>query len=95
LYTGGRHLKYQNAKTVLPDELLKEIQKYVQGEMVYIPKPDGIRKGWGEKTGNKEYLRSRNYEIKAKFREGSSIDQLTAVFCLSYDSIKKIVYSNR
>lgn len=49
--------------------------------------------GWGEKSGTREYLRKRNMEIRARFRAGSPIDQLTEVFCLSYDSIKKIVYS--
>lgn len=86
-------MKYKRAEDILPEALLKEIQKYAKGEMVYIPSPEGIRKGWGENTGNKAYLQSRNSEIRSLFCEGSSIDHLTEVFCLSYDSIKKIVYS--
>ena len=57
------------------------------------PSADGMREGWGEKSGTREYLRKRNMEIRARFRAGSPIDRLTEVFCLSYDSIKKIVYS--
>ena len=86
-------MKYKKADEVFPEKLLKELQKYVRGEMVYIPSPEGSRKGWGENSGSRVYLQSRNLEIKLQFREGLSIDQLTAAFCLSYDSIKKIVYA--
>lgn len=88
-------MKYIKADVIFPEDLLKEIQKYVQGEMVYIPNAEGIRKRWGESSGNRAYLMDRNKEIRLKFREGLSIDQLSTLFCLSYDSIKKIVYANR
>lgn len=86
-------MKYKKADKVLPDKLLREIQKYVSGEMLYIPRPDGMRKGWGENSGSRIQLKSRNMDIKAKFNAGATIDQLTDIYCLSYDSIKKIVYS--
>ncbi|MBS4220099.1 hypothetical protein KHA96_17440 [Bacillus sp. FJAT-49711] len=88
-------MKYIKAQAVFPKELLKEIQKYVQGEMVYIPNPDGVRKQWGEDSGYREFLRQRNATIRQRFSEGSTIDQLTIQYSLSYDSIKKIVYSKR
>ena len=31
-------MKYTQASHVLPDELIKEIQKYVEGEVLYIQK---------------------------------------------------------
>lgn len=31
-------MKYVKATTILPEELLVEIQKYVQGRTIYIPK---------------------------------------------------------
>lgn len=31
-------MRYRNANHVLPDELLKEVQKYASGEAIYIPK---------------------------------------------------------
>ncbi|CAN7504946.1 CD3324 family protein [Paenibacillus sp. LjRoot153] len=86
-------MKYISAETVLPDDLLKEIQKYVQGRMVYIPNSEGSRKKWGEKSGNRNYLNLRNVQIREKFNEGATIDQLSELFSLSHDSIKKIVYS--
>ena len=30
-------MKYGNAKVILPDALVKELQKYVQGEYIYVP----------------------------------------------------------
>ena len=86
-------MKYKKAEEIFPERLLKEIQKYAGGEMVYIPSPEGVRKAWGENSGSRAYLKTRNLEIKSRFHQGLSIDRLTAEFCLSYDSIKKIVYS--
>lgn len=86
-------MKYKKAQEIFPERLLKEIQTYVSGEMIYIPSHKGVRKGWGEKSGSREQLQMRNREIKLRFREGLSIEQLAALFCLSCDSIKKIVYS--
>ncbi|ANA82085.1 hypothetical protein PVOR_13804 [Paenibacillus vortex V453] len=86
-------MKYINADIILPEELLKEVQKYVQGGMVYIPKPEGLRKKWGENSGSRVYLKTRNLEIRQKFASGTTIDELSSQFCLSCDSIKKIVYT--
>ena len=36
----GVNMKYKNAVAVLPTELIEEIQKYIQGEFLYIPKKD-------------------------------------------------------
>lgn len=85
-------MKYTNADNVIPEHLLKELQKYIQGEMIYIPKPEGTRKQWGS-SGSRERLKIRNNEILDKFQTGKSIYQLGEEFCLSMDSIKKIVYS--
>jgi len=88
-------MKYKKADEIFPEELLKEIQKYIKGEMVYIPSPESGHRRWGENSGGREYLQRRNLEIKLRFQKGLSIEQLTTVFCLSYDSIKKIVYSKQ
>lgn len=91
----GVGMKYFKADMILPEELLKEIQKYIRGGLVYIPQPDGVRKGWGECSGSRIYLNQRNKDIRENFRKGYTIDQLCDKFCLSYDSIKKIIYSNK
>ncbi|CAM4227790.1 CD3324 family protein [Lederbergia lenta] len=88
-------MKPIKAHSIFPEDLLKEIQKHVQGELVYIPKAEGDRKKWGEKSGYKETLSRRNDEIYRKFRDGATINELMELYFLSYDSIKKIVYSKK
>ncbi|MEK4250509.1 CD3324 family protein [Paenibacillus sp. FSL W7-1287] len=87
-------MKYVRGNVIFPENLLKEIQEYIQGEFVYIPQKDGARKLWGEKSGQREQLARRNKEIREKFKIGQSIDRLSKSYHLSHDTIKKIVYSN-
>lgn len=86
-------MKYVNAIEVIPEELLLEIQKYVSGDLIYIPKVENKRKSWGEVSGIRKEIASRNTEIKEKFRDGSTINQLVSEYCLAYETIKKIVYT--
>ncbi|WP_058301527.1 CD3324 family protein [Gorillibacterium timonense] len=86
-------MKYVSASDVLPDDLLLEIQKYVQGQILYIPSPS--RKKWGQKSGQRKFLLKRNTEIRQLFQQGMALDQLSSSFCLSHDSIKKIVYRTK
>lgn len=87
-------MKYVSASEILPEPLLREVQKYIQGSVLYIPSPQGSRKKWGEQSGYRELLQQRNVEIKAMFHRGVTLDQLSDSFCLSEDSIKKIVYKS-
>lgn len=86
-------MKYVNADIIFPEELLKEIQKYIHGSMVYIPTPEGQRKKWGENSGSRKHLSLRNETIRQQYIDGVTIDELSDQFCLSIDSIKKIIYS--
>jgi len=86
-------MRYVKAETILPDSLLKEIQKYIQGEYVYIPSETITRKRWGEKSGTREHIRTRNEEIRNKHKSGYAIIDLAEEFFLSIESIKKIVYA--
>lgn len=85
-------MNYVNAENILPEHLVKELQQYVQGGFLYIPSQPEKRKRWGEKSGYRDYIRRRNLEIQGKHREGFSKDDLAEEFCLSIDSIKKIIY---
>ena len=38
-------MKYVNASEILPKELISEIQKYVEGNIIYIPNKEGKRVG--------------------------------------------------
>ena len=84
-------MKYRNASEVLPDPLLKELQKYAGGEALYIPAPGG-RKAWGEGSGSRRYYAQRNEEIRQKFRRGVKADALAEEYGLSCERIRKIIY---
>ena len=83
-------MKYKNAQDILPDHLLKELQQYISGETLYIPSRQE-KKPWGESSGAREYYKKRNTEIRAKHREGQSLEALAAQYHLSTDSIRKIL----
>lgn len=83
-------MKYRNAQDILPDKLLKELQKYAAGETLYVPGTD-TKKSWGEASGARSYYKQRNEEIRRKYREGSTMEDLAQEYGLSVDSIRKIV----
>lgn len=85
-------MKYCNAEEVLPLHLLAEIQRYVQGVQIYVPKCTGSRLGWGERNGQKTQLFQRNKQIRGEFRGGVTIEELMCRHHLGYESIRKIVY---
>jgi Mor family transcriptional regulator len=86
-------MNYLRADLILPDELLSEIQKYVQDGLIYIPKPRNLHKKWGEASGTREFIHQRNKEIKDKFQNSSCIEQLAQEYYLSIETIKRIVYT--
>lgn len=87
-------MKYLNASEILPDELLSEIQKYTQGEVIYIPRKQERRK-WGEGTGSRSYYTERNLEITRLYREEKiSLQNLADKFHLSIESIRKIIFKS-
>lgn len=88
-------MKYINANKVLPEKLIVEIQKYVQGETLYIPKRETEYRKWGTSSGGRRLLDCRNAEIRNSFVSGSSIQQLAKEYYLSNETIKKIVYSQK
>ena len=84
-------MKYRNAAHILPDELLREVQKYTEGEAIYIPKKDDKQK-WGEGSGARKYYEDRNRKIRDEYATGKSIDEMADKYNLSVDSIRRIVY---
>lgn len=87
-------MKYTRADLVLPNELLKELQKYVQDGLIYIPKPKALHKKWGETSGSRKLVEDRNAEIKQKFQDGYCMEQLSNEYFLSTETIRKIVYKH-
>ena len=84
---------YVNAKEVLPDSLLSELQKHIQGKLIYIPKSADNRAQWGELNGTREMFEKRNQQIANLYQKGQSIEGLMERFHLSEESIRKIITS--
>jgi len=84
-------MKYINAAEILPEKLLKELQTYIEGEVLYIPKASA-KKQWGTATGSRLFYRERNEEIQRLYREGYSMDVLAKRYGLANSTIKKIIY---
>lgn len=82
--------RYKNARDVLPESLIREIQKYVRGEHLYIPQTE--RTGWGEKSGIKDEMERRNKEIHQKYIDGIGIPELSEIYHLSEERIRGILY---
>jgi hypothetical protein len=84
-------MKYRKASDILPDALLHEIQKYTEGEAIYIPRSRPRRK-WGERSGARRFFRQRNEEIRSKYFLHTSLEALADEYALSYETIRKIVF---
>ena len=88
-------MSYKNGKDILPLELLKELQKYIDGELIYVPKRTEQRAGWGEINGTRRVIARRNHEIYRLYMNGCSIMELIRTYHLSEDSIRKIILKTR
>lgn len=86
---------YKRAEEVLPAELLGQIQEYVAGESIYIPRRKNERRHWGEQTETREELKKRNLQIKNDYAGGFTIKQLAEKYFLSPKSIQRILYSDK
>lgn len=84
-------MKYVNAAEILPDKLLKELQKYIDGEVLYILKAS-TKKEWGTASGSRLFYQERNKEIQRLYKAGYSIEVLVERYNLANSTIKKIIY---
>ena len=84
-------MKYIKAQDVLPEDILKMIQEYVDGEYLYVPRKKSNQKSWGEKSGIKRTLQVRNQEIYQRYLNGITIPILAEEYYLSEKSIRRII----
>ena len=87
-------MKYKNAAEILPPGLLREVQCYIEGEILYIPKSNS-KQEWGAVSGSKNFYIERNDQIRESFHNGKSIEELAGKFGVSNSTIKKVVYQKR
>lgn len=86
-------MSYKKAEEVLPKEIIKLIQQYVDGEYLYIPRKENERRAWGEGTKIREELVERNEKIFDDYKKDLSIKELAERYYLSEKSIQRIVYT--
>ncbi|GAB6112911.1 CD3324 family protein [Desulfomicrobium salsuginis] len=82
---------YTNATEVLPKTVLEAVQKYIDGQCVYIPRRDDRRKAWGERTQTRANIKARNREIHARHGRGMGVRELAEEFFLSPKTIARIL----
>jgi Mor family transcriptional regulator len=82
---------YIKAEDILPQELIAQIQQYVDGQSIYIPRRADRRRAWGCATAYKAELDARNSSIRSGFRQGTSVDDLADQYHLSEKSIRRIL----
>ena len=84
-------MSYIKAEEFLPEELIRQIQVYVDGVYIYIPRKPGARHAWGQKTDYKAELQARNTCIRRDRSEGESVGGLSRKYHLSEKSIRRIL----
>ena len=85
-------MKYINENKILPDELVEELQNYIQARYIYVPAKGGQHKPWGEVSGYRRELEKRNQMIAREYGQGRSVEELADRYCLSVYAIRKIIY---
>jgi len=88
-------LKYENAKNILPEELLTVLQYYAAGTCLYIPYLQPHIKQKYELSSQKQFLLQRNAQIVADYQRGISVKQLAMHYYLSKQAIYKIIKSSK
>lgn len=88
-------MEYINAKDVLPETLILQIQQYVGGSMIYIPQKHIDKELSNTCKNSRNEIIQRNNEIKKKKINGTKIDELMDEYHLSYDTIKSIIYRKK
>lgn len=88
-------MSYVKAEKILPQEIIELIQKYVDGEYIYIPRKNCNRKAWGENTNIKNEIKTRNHNIYMKYINGTSVEVLATEYYLSEKSIQRIILEEK
>jgi len=84
-------VSYIKAEEVLPEELIRQIQEYIDGVYIYIPRKPGTRHNWGQETDYKAELKVRNDCIRSDHAAGASVQTLSWKYHLSEKSIRRIL----
>lgn len=84
-------MRYKKAAHILPQELLLQVQEYIDGECIYIPRISDNKKRWGSSTTTRQELKDRNEQIYSDYLTGVRMELLAETYCLSLKSIQRII----
>lgn len=82
---------YIKAKDVLPLEVMEQVQQYISGGVLYVPKKENNKCLWGENTPTKRELAERNAKIYSEYCSGTPISKLAQKYFLVEKSIQRII----
>ena len=82
---------YIKAENVLPPEVLELVQRYVDGQSIYIPRRISNHKSWGDNTSTRAELGDRNLRIYADYSRGVPVRELAQRYFLTEKSIRRIL----
>ena len=86
-------MRYIRADEILPPELLEAVQKYIDGQLIYIPSKE--KQEWGSVTASRKYYCERNRDIFLEWKAGASTEELSLRFSLSEKSVQRILRQQR
>jgi len=88
-------MRYFKAQEIFPEEIIKLLQNYVDGECIYIPRKESNKKAWGEVSNSKNEIKIRNENIYSDFKAGISKELLSRKYFLSEKSIERIALQEK
>ena len=84
-------MSYIRAEEVLPAEVLKLIQQYVDGQTIYIPRKEKCHRNWGTGTETKKELKIRNQKMYEEYQLGITAKELAEKYFLTEKSVQRII----
>ena len=88
-------MRYIRAQDVLPADLLNQLQQYVDGAYLYIPRREENRLAWSQRTNSKAETAGRNREIYRRALAGETAAQLAEAYFLTEKTIRRILLEER
>lgn len=82
---------YKKSGNKIPAELIEKIQEYVDGTTIYIPKKSVRMRSPEERDTNHSVTAKRDSEIYLKYKQGTSVKELSKTYYISPQGIYKIL----
>ncbi len=88
-------MRYARARDILPAELLSQLQQYIDGAYLYVPRKEENKLGWGDRTQSKHETAVRNAAILREAEAGRCPSELARDYFLTEKSIRRILLEER